>query len=83
MTGKPMKLPKQAFHSLNSRLAALGPVFSPYRGDHKLWAPQKLSIQGYSVGLMDTGRDAVLQSGLFGLKGSSSYQDVTVCLWKF
>lgn len=59
MTGKPMKLPKQPFHTLNSRLAALGPAFAPYRGDPRLWAPQKLSVQGYHAGLMDTGRDAV------------------------
>lgn len=74
MTGKPTKFPKQAFHTLNSRLAALGPAFSLWRGDHRLWSLQKLSVQGYSAGLMDT----VLQPGLCGLKDSSSYQDVIV-----
>lgn len=80
MTGKPMKLPNQAFHTLNSRLAALGPAFALYRGDHRLRSLQKLSVQGYNAGLMDTGLDAILQPGLCSLKDSSSWQDITVCL---
>lgn len=55
MTRKAMKLPKQPFHTLNSSLAALGPAFAPYRGHHRLWSLQKLSVQGYNAGLMDTG----------------------------
>lgn len=74
-------LTKEHKHDRKARLAALGPAFSLYRGDDRLWSLQKLSVQGYSAGLMDTGHDAILQPGLCSLKDSSSYQDIPVCLW--
>lgn len=64
-------LTKEHKHDRKARLAALGPAFSLCRGDDRLWSLQKLSVQGYSAGLMDTGHDArALQSeGLFLLGG--------------
>lgn len=34
-------------------------AFAPQSDGHRLWSLQKLSVQGYGAGLMDTGSDAV------------------------